>query len=510
MSAAVLTTSCDMDTTNFGVISQENYLETMADCDAYINGMYALMRGKTGGNWNFYSDIQMDQFVGVVDNGNRGGVMSTGQVKAQDNDLATLYYNLYIEINDANYFIPRAEKLLESEGLSAADKELLNFYLGTAHFARAYAYWYAFDKYVRYDATKLDVDGLGLQIVEKFEPSGNRSSYVGRSSIAKTVAYINGELEQAYNLIKAYETNVSAQYCAPNAARVSSYTVAALQARFALLCNDFSTAATKAEDVINSGNYALTPSSDYVAMWTNDEGPELIFVPYGEQGQGGQAIGVNYLRNNQKNSSDYLPTVDALLAYDEGDVRFEAFFDVYAPLQLQGVDYIGYVFNKFPGNPIFNTGSANAMLNKSKPFRLAELYLIAAEAYAADGAQKNESKANTYLNGLRKARIDGYSNVTLSGAQLVKAIRDERGKELIGEGFRLGDLRRWGNGFTREAGYDQFAGTELADLAELTEAIAAQTDNITYAPDDYRFVWPIPTREMQVNPQLKGQQNPGY
>lgn len=82
--------------------------------------------------------------------------------------------------------------------------------------------------------------------------------------------------------------------------------------------------------------------------------------------------------------------------------------------------------------------------------------------------------------------------------------------ELIGEGFRLGDLRRWGQGFTREAGFDVFAGTGLAPLAYIMDVIVNQGNNLSYQPTDYRFVWPIPTREMQVNPQLTGQQNPGY
>jgi hypothetical protein len=34
--------------------------------------------------------------------------------------------------------------------------------------------------------------------------------------------------------------------------------------------------------------------------------------------------------------------------------------------------------------------------------------------------------------------------------------------------------------------------------------------NLSYAAGDYRFVWPIPSDEIQVNPQLEGQQNPGY
>ncbi|MBD5319905.1 MAG: RagB/SusD family nutrient uptake outer membrane protein [Bacteroides sp.] len=511
MSAALLTTSCDMDTTNFGVIGQENYIETMSDCEAFVNGMYNHMRFKSGGNYIFFPDVQMDQFVGLVDNGNRGGILSMGQLNAGDTDMANIYYNCYIQVNDANYFLPRVDALLESDQFTADEKELLNYYKGTAMFSRAYAYWYLFDKYVNYDPTKLDEKGLGLQLENEFHPSGDRSTYVGRSTIRESVEFMTSQLEEAYTLIKGYETNVSAQYCAPNSARVSSYVVAALQARVALQTQDYATAAQKAELVINSGNYELTSADSYVSMWVNDEGTELLFVPFAEPGIGGQSIGENYYRNNQKNSSDYIPTADVVLAYGEGDIRFDAFFEVYQPMEVQGENYIAYAFTKFPGNPALNTGSTNLMLNKAKPFRLSELYLIAAEAYASDGAAKNETKANSYLNALRKARIEGYTAQTYSGANLLKAVRDERGKELIGEGFRLGDLRRWGNGFTREAGWEMFAGNpDLDVLSWIMDVVTPLTNNVTYAANDYRFVWPIPTREMQVNPQLTGQQNPRY
>lgn len=510
MSAAMLTTSCDMDTTNYGVIDQGNYIQTMADCESFINGIYAHMRGKCGGDYVFWPDVQMDQFIGLSDNGNRGGLLSLGQLRAGDTDLANIYYNLYIEINDANYFEPRVDALIESDNFTADEKATLKFYKGTAKFSRAFAYVYLFDKFVNYKEADLDAAGKGLQIETKFQPSGNRGSYVGRSTIRETVKYINDQLTEAYDLVREYELNVSTQYCAPNAARISSYTIAALQARFALMTQDYATAAAKAELVINSGNYELADAASYADMWLNDEGPELLFVPYAAPGTGGQAIGENYYRDNQKNASDYIPVADAILAYGEGDVRFDAFFELYQPLQVAGEDYYAYAFNKFPGNPALNTGSTNAMLNKGKPFRLSELYLIAAEAYAMPGSQKNEAKANEYLNGLRSARIEGYTEQDYTGEALIAQVRKERGMELIGEGFRLGDLRRWGQGFTREAGFDVFAGTGLAPLAYIMDVIVNQGNNLSYQPTDYRFVWPIPTREMQVNPQLTGQQNPGY
>ena len=76
-------------------------------------------------------------------------------------------------------------------------------------------------------------------------------------------------------------------------------------------------------------------------------------------------------------------------------------------------------------------------------------------------------------------------------------------KELIGEGFRLSDLRRWNLGFTRDGNY----GSGFPGMDGFIIALGTQ---VVYTPGDYRYTWPIPSAEMETNPQLAGQQNPGY
>ena len=505
VSAAMLT-SCDMDTTHYGVIDQDSAIESVDDAHNFLNGIYVGFRSKTANNYIVFPDVQMDQFVGLVDNGNRLGPLSTGQIMSSDTDLTNLYYNLYILINSVNYYEPKMTALIDGGEFSDTDVLELKYYLGSAKFMRAYCYWYLFDKYVNYSTANLETPGMGLQIEKEYHPSGDRGSYVGRSTIKETVDYITTELNDALTMVQAYEAGVSTDACNPNANRISSYVIQALQARFALLIGDYPTALTKAEAVINSGNYELCGTDSYANIWINDSGSELLFVPYTVQNQGGMGTGLQYYTNSSKENSDYIPTASTLLAYEDGDVRFDCFFEPYQPMVVAGENFVAFAFNKYPGNPALNTGTTNSCLNAGKPFRLSELYLIAAEAAAAEGTQKNETKANGYLNDLRAKRIEGYSPRDYSGAALVSAIRAERGKELIGEGFRLSDLRRWGNGFTREAGFTQLG----APLDAIETVVTPTTNGLSYQANDYRFIWPIPFREMQVNPQVKGQQNPRY
>ena len=141
------------------------------------------------------------------------------------------------------------------------------------------------------------------------------------------------------------------------------------------------------------------------------------------------------------------------------------------------------------------------MRNKPKPFRLSELYLIAAEAAAATNAT---AKANDYLNALCSKRIQGYQDVNLSGSNLVDAIREERALELIGEGFRMSDLRRWNESFVRTCDFSLIGAPGINDIVDPAYV------GVRYNQGANMFIWPIPYDEMAVNPQLEGQQNPGY
>ena len=146
-------------------------------------------------------------------------------------------------------------------------------------------------------------------------------------------------------------------------------------------------------------------------------------------------------------------------------------------------------------------GSETRYLNQPKPFRIAEMYLIATEANAKIGTAAAVKKGNDALNALKKARIEGWTDATYDQEALLNEIMNERERELVGEGYRLMDLKRWGKGVKR--GKPQSKGLVLFPGQ-------ASTDGLDKPVDDQRMLWPIPKTEMDANPQLAGQQNPGY
>lgn len=505
--SAVSFTSCDMDVEQEGVITIENALQTKADCDKFMNNIYNNLRSVTAGAYISKSELQMDKFVGTVENGNRNMIFSSASLTPSESDVNSIFFNMYVAINNCNYFIPGAQAILDNNDLTSDAAASIAYNIGEAKFARAYYYVYLMDHFCEsYTTANANNPASGMPIVKVYSPTADRSTYPGRSTLQQTVDFINQDLNEAYEAIKEYEDNVSMQYVVPCATHINSYTVEALQARVALLTGDYATAITKAEDVINSSRFALSEYDDYLAMWTTDESTECLFVPFGDNSERSYvpATGSAWLTNDDQNTSDFIPTPDAFTVYTSDDIRREAFFTEYT-FEFQGSSAEGLAFIKFPGNTIFNQGSENPLRNKPKPFRTSELYLIVAEAAAADGPQKDEAKANDYLNELRSKRVQEYQEMAFNGATLINEIRAERSKELIGEGFRMSDLRRWGLGFNRQANY-----TTIGYSATLNSFVQPNSNNVSYTPGYYMYVWPIPQAEIDVNPQLAGQQNPGY
>ena len=139
--------------------------------------------------------------------------------------------------------------------------------------------------------------------------------------------------------------------------------------------------------------------------------------------------------------------------YEDKDMRKSAYFGKYHLIVSSGNAGDIYFFNKYPGNDYYNgLGASTKFVNQPKPFRIAEMYLIAAEAYARTGTAALVKRGSDLLKELRTKRIEGYTQGDYTDAGvLMDEVMDERVRELVGEGFRLTDLKRWGKGVKRNS-----------------------------------------------------------
>lgn len=503
LSLGLMFSSCDMNYDQPGTITDNQSLTNVEEAQAYRNQLYSSLRGLTSGAFVYYTELEMDQFIGVVGNGNRGMYFTTLTADASYSDLSAIFNSLYSSMKNINFFLdnaPAIKAAYDAEG-DTESSLAMERYIAEAKFVRGYYYYYLFDHYCQaYSADKGDTPALGVQLVTTYDPTGITSKYPGRSTMNETIALINESLTDAFNGLVDFE-KTNKEFCKPNASYLSSYAVAALQARVALLTQDYATARDKANYVIGNTNYSLCEGDDYDAMWFEDYGNELIFVPFVNASESGSIDAISegwYYYSVFPTMVDYIPTASVISSYADEDIRKMSFFDWNEFTCGDLGEFEFYYFAKFPGNNDLISGT-NQYKNKPKPFRLSEQYLILAEAQNALG---QDGLACTALNDLRRARIEGYTDINLTGNTLRDQIRAERAKELIGEGFRMSDLRRWNLGFSRDASYPF--------NPEVEAVFIPSSASVRLDAGDYRFVWPIPYSELQINPQLAGQQNPGW
>ena len=124
-------------------------------------------------------------------------------------------------------------------------------------------------------------------------------------------------------------------------------------------------------------------------------------------------------------------------------------------------------------------------------FRLADVYLMYAEATLRGASTGNATTALGYVNAIR-TRAYGNATGNITSAQMtLDFLLDERSRELYWEGTRRTDLIRYGK-FTGGAYLWPWKGKVAAGAS--TEA--------------YRDLYPIPSNDLGANPTLK--QNTGY
>ena len=226
-----------------------------------------------------------------------------------------------------------------------------------------------------------------------------------------------------------------------------------------------------ATEVIETGGFSLIENADYLTLWSQDNTSESIFeISQTESdNQGGNNLGAMYVVDGY---GDYLPSNDVISLYDPNDARLQVFIED----ELLAGDYAPYRMNKYPDV----LGYDNI-----KVMRLAEIYLIRAEARAQIGT--NITGAQEDLNKVRQRALPSAPDVTATGEALIEEILLERRLELCFEGQRLWDLMRYKKDIVRNQ----------------------CTASICYIPyGDDTNILPIPQDETDVNPNIE--QNPGY
>jgi len=458
--------------------------QSITDAQKWDAGTYNALRGAFDMSHNS-TDIQADELSVSLTEGNaNGGQYRWGAFFGADGP-AGYWESWYANLSNINAAIAGFPSIKTTNATDAAS---LKQYTGDLYLARAYYYHRLILRYAKaYNPASAATD-LGVPLVLVYNPY----ALPARATVKAVYTQILSDITTAEGLLAGVQGQ--------QGALVFNIDVAtALEARVRLDMQDWAGAYTAANKLIAAGTYPLISTlAGFQSYWTNDGVQEDIYQPFtnttNEQPSGSYPY-LNFNATPTVNADDpsYVPTGAIIGLYQNNDIRKGTYFASEA-VNINNVTGNLILINKYPGNPVFYVGSTvSTYQNAPKPFRIAEMYLIAAEA-AANNSDPGD--ALTALNALHQARC-GTSYSELSSTALTDTIRSERTRELAFEGYRLDDLERWGLGFTRSD--PQNTSFLLTGTSTVYLSIPAS---------DYQFVWAIPSNDLSLNPNLK--QNPGW
>lgn len=395
-----------------------------------------------------YSTFQDDDYYGLsyliyqdlyADNLTFAGTFSTHRevanrvINTSNLQIANTWAAIYTAINRTNIVIREADRLT-----NITDEERSNI-KAQMYFLRGLAY---------FDLVK--VFG-GVPLIQTPTTEITEIQYTTRSTESQTYDAIIADLTAAEAGLDVASANTLA----------SKSAATALLARVYLQRGNNAQAEAKAMEVLESNEYALV--DNFSTIFSNEGNSEVIFaIDFTLNDQNGLGSASDPTTTGQR---FYLSAgaYNALSA-STNDERFAA-----------TTVLVGSRRRLLKYNDIVNNS------NNVPVIRLAEMYLIRAEARARQGmGTVVDLQVNSDINTIRE-RAGLLPVTSLANTEALTVILNQRRLEFIGEGLRFMDLKR----------YD-LTGTLLGFAGE----------------NAYKDLWPIPLQQIEVNPALE--QNQGY
>lgn len=487
--------SCDdfLDMKPTNQLESSEAIKTAADAQVFMNGVMTRLSSSNlyGVNLFLYGDAKGGDLTIFSQGRGSDGLYSFNHEPSSGawSGFWTTSYNLLLQVNS---LIANIEKL-EADPNTTENFDNMK---GQAYTVRALVYFNLVRIYgLPYTQFNPSSD-FGVPNVTKVLDA---SEQPGRATVADNYAQIIADLtEGAKTITKDVKTSTNGY--------PTYWANRAIAARVYQSMGNNAEALAAAEEVMNSGKFKLYSNEDWVKSWSKQFADESIFelqMLVDENALTTGSIGAYYSRIHHYSSkvggyfaaSDYWLERMAedpddvrwgVMAYDENSESFDE--DEFAG---QG-DRLGCSYKYFGGTEDMpGDGKDDPAACNVKVVRLSEMYLIAAESALAMG---NAEKAAEYLNAIRK-RSPNLEPATAETVT-VEMILNEKSKEFFQEGLRYWDMLRHGK--TIEFN-DEIMGIDCPHRSKVI-------DTKTF----HKIVLPISTDEMNSNPTLRTQQNPGY
>jgi len=362
--------------------------------------------------------------------------------------------------------------------------ETINQLLGENYFLRALMHFNLLKFYAKPYTHGSPNSNLGVILRKSTSEDGNKA----RATVQEGYDFIIEDLLRATALMSI---DRGSQYASKEAAW-------ALLSRLYLYMEDHNKTIAYADSVINSGRFSLESASTYPdyfpnAISRNETIFSIAFTPADNRGKFGSIASMLYSDGNSGWGEEFASkSLRDLMDDHIEDVRWAyidtSFSDNGSIRKKNGIEV--YYITKFS----FQDGDPN--LSSPVMFRLAEMYLNRAEAYAKMG---NEGNALADVNEIRSQRgLEGALITGLpSGSTILDVVLNERRIELAFEGHRAMDVYRNKQNMIRE-----YWGYHLKNLNSNDIDLSSPPtgyDNLEVDWNDPRIIYYIPVDEILAN-----------
>lgn len=499
--------SCEDDLDRFptNALTNEKQFSTV---DGYKQAMVSAYIQFAGANNFFYRDffelqeVTTDEIVNTW-----GDHQETTLSWSSEHDQSTGVYQsgLYLITLCNNFIIESEASLVTSRGLSDADKKEVETFKSEVRFIRAYAYW-----------MMMDLFGNPTFATEETLKNNEIPDQIIRPDLFN---YIESELKEIEPLMIAARANEYGR--ADKAAVWSLLARLYLNAETYSNSQKFTEAITYSKKVIDAG-YSLEQNHQWLMLGDNYQNTNEFIYTFNYDNEkvrtwGGTntyslgAAGVPASINGMSSSWNLYrvtPSIPALFLTNDPSMDKRAVFwtennESSRTLEIESLPNAlnGYSITKYrnvnrDGSLINQENTFNNLSDIDFPvFRLAEMYLIYAEAVMRGGSGGDMNTALNHINKIRGRAYDNNPNSTagnITASELdLDFILDERARELMWEGFRRTDLIRYNRFTTSDYLWAWKGGVKNG------------------AAVDAKFkLFPIPITDLLANPNLK--QNEGY
>lgn len=462
------------------------FFKNDAEAQLAVNGVYMLLHTNA-----LYNEVGLDKFYlhgadEVAANRTEDGDVHNYTFSEASNFILETYNDLYVIARNCSLFL---ESIEASTGISDAYRKQA---IGEILFLRALAYFHL---------TNIWGDVPYFREL----PSINELATISRTNKNVIRTEMKADLERAFGLLPG-------SYSGGNLGRATKWAAATLKAKYHMMAGEWEGMREESIKVINGGEFSLL--EDYAAVFDQKDplkqyNKEIIFAV--------DFTGVNRVINTLSSSrvNNYNPRVgrdepfdmtklqafqSALAARNEnmtgygkaiplpeladratwepGDLRYD---------KSIVTSYLGFALRWPYFSKMWNLDQAASprsnSTNNNVVFRLADVYLMAAEA---ENELNGPANAYQYVNKVRERAFDvdkPWTSLTQDAFRL--KIRAERKFELAGEGGRRMDLVRWGI---------------LVETVRKTKhrSFNNPQDNI----QDRHVLYPLPQQEILLNPKL--------